>query len=39
MIKLCADLFDKYPEVVPVASVVTIYPIPNFTAPVQVFDF
>jgi DhnA family fructose-bisphosphate aldolase class Ia len=39
LIKLCADLFDKYPEVVPVASIVTIYPIPNFTAPVQIFDF
>jgi fructose-bisphosphate aldolase/2-amino-3,7-dideoxy-D-threo-hept-6-ulosonate synthase len=39
LIKLCADLFAKYPEVVPVASVVTIYPIPNFSVPVQVFDF
>jgi len=39
LIKLCGDLFAKYPEVVPVATLVTMYPIPNFSAPVQVFDF
>jgi len=39
LIKLCADLFAKYPEIVPIATVVTIYSIPNFSAPVQVSDF
>jgi fructose-bisphosphate aldolase, class I len=39
LIKACADLFAKYPEVVPIASVDVIYPIPNFSVPVQVFDF
>jgi class I fructose-bisphosphate aldolase len=39
LINLCADLFAKYPKVVPIATLVTLVRKPVFAGPTQVFDF
>jgi len=39
LIHLCADLFAKYPKVVPIATLVTLVRKPKFAGPTQVFDF
>ena len=39
LIHLCADLFAKYPKVVPIATLVTLVRKPVFAGPTQVFDF
>ena len=39
LIHLCADLFTKYPKVVPIATLVTLVRKPVFAGPTQVFDF
>jgi fructose-bisphosphate aldolase, class I len=39
LIHLCADLFVKYPKVVPIATLVTLVRKPKFAGPTQVFDF
>jgi len=39
LINLCADLFVKYPKVVPIATLVTLVRKPVFAGPTQVFDF
>ena len=39
LIHLCADLFVKYPKVVPIATLVTLVRKPKFAGPTQIFDF
>jgi DhnA family fructose-bisphosphate aldolase class Ia len=39
LIRLCADLFIRYPNVVPIATLVTVVRTPAFASPTQIFDF
>ena len=39
LIHLCSDLFDKYPDVVPIATLATVNRTPTFAGPMQIFDF
>jgi DhnA family fructose-bisphosphate aldolase class Ia len=39
LIHICADLYQKYPTVTPIATLVTRGRTPNFSGPVQVYDF
>jgi DhnA family fructose-bisphosphate aldolase class Ia len=39
LIRLCADLFIRYPNVVPIATLVTVVRTPTFAGPTQIFDF
>lgn len=39
LIHLCADSLAKYPDVLPIATVVCIYRSTTFAGPMQVFDF
>ena len=39
LIHMCADLFAKYKDVVPIASVVGVNLTPNFYGPMQLFEF
>lgn len=39
LINLCSDLFAKYPNVVPIATLVTLVRTPSWAGPTQIFDF
>ena len=39
LINLCSYLFAKYPDVVPIATLVTLVRTPTFAGPTQIFDF
>ena len=39
LIRLCADLFNKHTNVVPIATLVTLVRTPTFAGPTQIFDF